>query len=621
MLELEDTQPDVYNKFLSGLFVVRRSDRFWAGLPTDLVIEQTLMKTIKTTRGLTRGRGMDENQRTRWILAMPACAEVNEAMQEVAGTQYNTSDQHLDNSEARKSRDHNDTMKIFDYFQDYCPFKPGGELHNIATGITAGPDCNAHQANKVGERILAKMEGQDALAFSFRKKDKIEPIRQNTVTIGGESVSIDPQVLFQRLLIVANSSDYDVKDLLCYELFTLPTALFDKHGLLREANKPQLADVLSVLPIDEEKREVPKYHVLDGGSLIHRFPWKRGTTFDEILKTYLNYVKPLIIQLLHLTDINLPPLKILHTKGGQTVLTSRLFGIGKGVPLKKIKDDPEFGKQAEIFCKQSTKEEVKVAGENALLCLYGGEVKNTLDSLRMRKYRNMVIKSLSNVQIQKLPPTPDAAKFHSFRVYYQVQVWMGKGCELNPENWEWRLQNGKLEPRTINRAPAPDSILKIIHCGCKGGYDTLSKFLKKVLLCAIIIVNSLYRPTAEQRPPFSATSHGKGIIDGIGGRAKYLVRHKVMSKSSTPLIIQNSQDFANAANQLMEKTTIRVNVMEKAGTHYKWPNVQDNIFYSYDNVIMKLAPPVVAGNRGQFFSRTLKNSNIVLLHYYCSLVV
>ncbi|KAG1711229.1 hypothetical protein GQR58_002516 [Nymphon striatum] len=103
---------------------------------------------------------------------------------------------------------------------------------------------------------------------------------------------------------------------------------------------------------------------------------------------------------------------------------------------------------------------------------------------------------------------------------------------------------------------------------------------------------------------FSATSHGKGIIDGNGGRAKYLVRHKVMSKSSTPLIIQNSQDFANAANQLMEKTTvihisqrqinefnekydgfknIRVNVMEKAGTHYKWPNVQDNIFYPYDD--------------------------------------
>ncbi|KAG1687719.1 DmX-like protein 2 [Nymphon striatum] len=68
----------------------------------------------------------------------------------------------------------------------------------------------------------------------------------------------------------------------------------------------------------------------------------------------------------------------------------------------------------------------------------------------------------------------------------------------------------------------------------------------------------IYEPTPiiqQVSNHFSATSHGKGIIDGIGGRAKYLVRHKVMSKSSTPLIIQNSQDFANAANQLMEKTT------------------------------------------------------------------
>jgi hypothetical protein len=52
------------------------------------------------------------------------------------------------------------------------------------------------------------------------------------------------------------------------------------------------------------------------------------------------------------------------------------------------------------------------------ICLYGGGVKDTVESLRMRKNRNMVIKCLSNMQIQKLPPTPDAAKFHYFRVYY-----------------------------------------------------------------------------------------------------------------------------------------------------------------------------------------------------------
>jgi len=81
MLELKETIPDICNQFSSGLCVIRRSDRFWAGLPSDLVIEQALLQTIKSTGGLTRGQGMEEKQRTRWLLAMPACADVNESMQ------------------------------------------------------------------------------------------------------------------------------------------------------------------------------------------------------------------------------------------------------------------------------------------------------------------------------------------------------------------------------------------------------------------------------------------------------------------------------------------------------------------------------------------------------------
>lgn len=83
MLELKETNLDVYNRFRSGLFVIRRSDHFWAGLPSDLVIEQALMRTIKTTGGLTRGRGMEEKQRTCCFLAMLTCADINELMQEL----------------------------------------------------------------------------------------------------------------------------------------------------------------------------------------------------------------------------------------------------------------------------------------------------------------------------------------------------------------------------------------------------------------------------------------------------------------------------------------------------------------------------------------------------------
>ena len=54
---------NVHRKFEAEVHVVRRSNRLWAGLSTDLVIEQVLMRSLKTSGGLTRGSGMTERQR------------------------------------------------------------------------------------------------------------------------------------------------------------------------------------------------------------------------------------------------------------------------------------------------------------------------------------------------------------------------------------------------------------------------------------------------------------------------------------------------------------------------------------------------------------------------------
>ena len=40
MVRLESEHPVVYQKLIDGFLVVGRSDRKWAGLSTDLVIEQ-----------------------------------------------------------------------------------------------------------------------------------------------------------------------------------------------------------------------------------------------------------------------------------------------------------------------------------------------------------------------------------------------------------------------------------------------------------------------------------------------------------------------------------------------------------------------------------------------------
>ncbi|KAJ8876146.1 hypothetical protein PR048_024055 [Dryococelus australis] len=44
--------PDIHHEFHEGKFVVRRSDRFCAGLSSDLVIEQSLMRSLKGVGGL-----------------------------------------------------------------------------------------------------------------------------------------------------------------------------------------------------------------------------------------------------------------------------------------------------------------------------------------------------------------------------------------------------------------------------------------------------------------------------------------------------------------------------------------------------------------------------------------
>lgn len=149
----------MYTSFQDGLHVVRRSDRYWAGLSTDLAIEQVLMRSVKTCGGLTRGRGMSESQRLIWLLSMLACADVNNAMQNLTGVMYHTSDQHKDTTKASHERDYKDTNELVTYLPQRTPFSADPLLRSITTGVAAGEDVNTDKAKEVGEKVLCSMLG------------------------------------------------------------------------------------------------------------------------------------------------------------------------------------------------------------------------------------------------------------------------------------------------------------------------------------------------------------------------------------------------------------------------------------------------------------------------------
>lgn len=166
-------------------------------------------------------------------------------------------------------------------------------------------------------------------------------------------------------------------------------------------------------------------------------------------------------------------LPVIHSIGGCDT-TSRLFGIGKGSALKKTQTVMSFKEQIGILCESELNTvEVQNAGEKVLVSLYGGKRTETLNELRARKFSEKVASSANSVEVKTLPPTSDAAKYHSCRSYYQAQVWMGSRRDLNPVDWGWQLTDDHFEPKRMDSMPAPDFLLKIIRCKCKGDCDNL----------------------------------------------------------------------------------------------------------------------------------------------------
>ena len=122
MQDLHITQPWLHQQFMNGLHAVRRSDRYWSGLWSDLTIEQTLMRSIKTRVGLTRGRGMSESVRHLWVLSLSHCAGVHDAMMDLSGLTVKTSEQHTDASEPRRKRDLEDFTRFKNWLKERNPF-------------------------------------------------------------------------------------------------------------------------------------------------------------------------------------------------------------------------------------------------------------------------------------------------------------------------------------------------------------------------------------------------------------------------------------------------------------------------------------------------------------------
>lgn len=95
MLQLKNLidDPEVFERFTSGFFTIRRSDKLSCGTSTDMVIEQSMMKSMKTDGGVARGRSTQESAISKWIYGMHAMNTVCERLEDLADVSMDTTDQ------------------------------------------------------------------------------------------------------------------------------------------------------------------------------------------------------------------------------------------------------------------------------------------------------------------------------------------------------------------------------------------------------------------------------------------------------------------------------------------------------------------------------------------------
>ena len=295
MSDLPSTFPDLHEQFSNhGYHVVRRSDRYWSGIWTDLSIEQVLMRSLKTRGGLTRGRGMSENVMLTWVHTMHICAQIHFEMTQLTGNYHRTSQQHAELGASRIKRDNNDFRKIQLWIEDHSPFDENQPLlRNIATGLTATENdgINCDDAEKVGKVIQDKLDDITFADAVIKKKDQIKTLQdlEMGVKIQNDKIHIDPLLLFTRLLVLIEREE-EIRSYFRFELTAYPTALFE-NGMMRKAIKSKLGQALKkdISPKLYKPNEV--FHVLDGGALLHKVKWLPGKSYQLILEQYSRYIK------------------------------------------------------------------------------------------------------------------------------------------------------------------------------------------------------------------------------------------------------------------------------------------------------------------------------------------
>ncbi|KAE8746843.1 hypothetical protein FOCC_FOCC006402 [Frankliniella occidentalis] len=291
--------PDEFSSFAGGRFTIRTQEKFWDGVWTDMIIEQKLMRFLKVSEGITRGRGTTDKVIARLLQALPVTSKFVAAIETFTGTRMIGSEQHVELRLERQKRDRNDLEKFTCWLSQHSPFadRPPDKLVSISSGIIGDAHTNCDSAFEVGMAEWRKCVGTPLSSLTLRRNARVRTFASVGVTSKAgvdPTLSVRPEQLFHRILCRMNeqgSAGVLLPESLAYELDHFPPSLFEK-SIMREPSKASFMAIINGY-IAGEKCPLPPTpsYTVDGGFLLHRVPWPDFATFNTVCDVYLSYVK------------------------------------------------------------------------------------------------------------------------------------------------------------------------------------------------------------------------------------------------------------------------------------------------------------------------------------------
>lgn len=282
-----------YDKFTKeGFFTIRRSDKPWSGVWSDMTIEQTLNRYFGTD--LKHGRGITAGVIARYLLAMPSTFNIMECVEEFLNIQTISSEQHKDLSASRQKRDDEDLNKFLSWIDSHQPFQLRDNLMSLSTGMY-GTEIDCHLAIAKGRQGMLSMLGQNARNISLSMLNKVKNLASLKASIhlaDTPHLAVDSALLFQRISVVFQGDSAQTRNAFDYELAPYPLTLFDEKGFMRKTSKADLYKVFKKYTshIHTEIFLESFVFVLDGGFLLQSVCWPHGVTYRDIFRRYLDFI-------------------------------------------------------------------------------------------------------------------------------------------------------------------------------------------------------------------------------------------------------------------------------------------------------------------------------------------